>query len=187
MHSQKYIYTLDELAIIDLLRVAANVGALKMLNLKSVIGSCLILSFATHASAQDAGLHLTQNSDSLDLQAGLRFSVPFGTAGSDRFEDRATIKFAVSATRTQSGFGHDDRDISSHDIFAIGFDETIQPRMVLSGQDISYSAFPNIYQANEDSDESWNERNEKAVAAAIILLVLGFGTMFAVDSDNILN
>lgn len=160
-----------------------------MSKLKAFVGTSLILSLAANVSAQDAGLHLIQDSDRLGMQAGLRLSIPFETSGSDKFEDRATLKFAVSATRIRSGLGQDVREISSHDILAIGFDDSIQPRMTLSGQDISYAAFPSIYQANEDADtktndESWNDKNDKTISAAFLLIVIGGGAMIGVGVSN---
>lgn len=145
-----------------------------MSKFKAIIGASLILSFASHVAAQDAGLHLIQDSDRLGMQAALRLSIPFGTAEADRFEDRATVKFAVSATRIRSGFGQDVREISSQDIFAIGIDESLQPRLSLSGQDISYAAFPSVYRAGEEADTDTDEevisdRNIQVVAGAFLL------------------
>lgn len=145
-----------------------------MSKLNAIIGSSLILSFASNVIAQDAGLHLNQDSDRLGMQAGLRLSIPFGTAGADRFDNRATVQLAISATRVRSGFGQDVQEVSSQDIFAIGFDESLQPRLSLSGQDISYAAFPSVYRANDTANgDGPNNNNKEIVVGALLLLAVG--------------
>ncbi|MEL6687674.1 MAG: hypothetical protein AAFP97_08630 [Pseudomonadota bacterium] len=126
---------------------------LRPLGLKSLSLALLSALMTTTAQAQHSNFQRHNKIDHFGVQAGLRLTIPLGDRRSQKFDDRAKLQFAISSTRFQTSRRDFRRNYSpNHDLFAIGFDDKFQPRLNMSGLDLSYAAFPSVYANESDGD-----------------------------------